>query len=104
MKTITIALAAVLVSGCMRPVPPQPPQPEVIVIPPTPQPKVDFSIPDSSTSLNEEPIESPVETWYTEEAEAKRLQDYQSLTKAIEEAAKKDKCLCMPGDPLCSCL
>ena len=87
----------------MKPVPPEPPKPQVITIPPTPVVQK-VGEPDTSIPMTREEEPPVLETWYTDEAEIKRLQSYSNLAKAIEDAVKKNRCLCMPGDPLCSCL
>lgn len=103
MKSILLVLSSVLVVGCMRPIPPEPPKPQVIEIPPQPPiQKVDE--PKVVMPEVEEEVPAPTETWSTPEAESKRLQNAETLQKAIEEAARRGDCLCAPGDPLCHCL
>lgn len=87
----------------MRPVPPEPPKPQVIEIPPQPPIQNVDELKVVTPEVKEE-ASAPIETWSTPEAENKKLQNAETLQKAIEEAARRGDCLCAHGDPLCHCL
>jgi hypothetical protein len=86
MKTIVLASMLALV-GCLKPIPPEPPKPVVIIIlPPTKGEIVSVEIlPDP---------EPPVHTWMTGD----------EIPKADAGPEGVDECGCLSGDPLCSCI
>ena len=83
MKLALLSLAACLVSGCLKPVPPPPEVPQVVVVTQVTPPTAPEIIPEVDAG-------PPLSTWMSEE-------------EAKAEARKRGECVCDKGDPLCSC-
>ncbi len=87
MKTYFLLICMCTV-GCLKPIPPAPEPPHVIVV-------VDVPAPPPLVILPEVDAGPPVKTWLTGE----------DLQKVLDERAKQNrKCDCDDGDPLCGCL
>jgi len=89
MKQVLLTLTVCLV-GCLKPIPPAPEPPHVIVVAEIPAPVAPLVIED------EPDAGPPVHTWLTGE----------ELQKVLDERAKLEDsgCVCLQGDPLCDCL
>src|SRR5512135_2413284 len=94
----TLILLTVMMVGCVHAEshsPPEPPPATVVVVEKVP-------VSHSPVVQVEEKTEPPIKTWLTEE-DLNQIRA-EALSRAMEEAVKKDQCLCHAGDPLCSCL
>ena len=81
-------MCAILLEGCLKPIPPTPEPPKVITVIEVPEPSPLVIVPEMDAG-------PPVMTWLTGEA----------LQQVLDERAKAErKCDCEDGDPLCGCL
>lgn len=87
MKTLSIVLAMMTLS-CLKPVPPPPEVPQVVIV-------EEITPPHVPTIVIEPDAAPPVHTWMTGQ---------EAIDAQKERERRESSCFCEDGDPLCECV